>query len=115
MYSLAAMLKRYLPEEDAVLDDARVTGWSVRRAGDAKELILALRDAHDRDATLRRPHQDLLALTAARLEEADMAASLQAGWTLARDAIVTPVAASPLTPLTRLAPSIRVFVSPRAR
>jgi hypothetical protein len=114
MYSLAAMLKRYLPEEDAVFDDTRATGWSLARAAAAKELILALRDAHDRDATLRRPHQDLIASTAAHLEEADMHASLQAGWTLARDAIVTPVAASPLTPLTRLAPSIRVFVSPRA-
>jgi hypothetical protein len=114
MYSLAAMLKRYLPEEDAVFDEARATGWSPGRAGAAKELILALRDAHDRDSAHRRPHQELIELTAARLAETDMAASLQAGWTLARDAIVTPVAASPLTPLTRLAPSIRVLVSPRA-
>ena len=47
--------------------------------------------------------------------EADLAASLASGWTLARDVSVTPVAASPLTPMTRLAPSIRVIVPARER
>ena len=54
-------------------------------------------------------------LTAERLSEADLAASLASGWTLARDANVTPVAPSPLTPLTRLAPPIRVIVPARER
>ena len=115
MYSLAAMLKRYLPDDDAVIDWGHASGWTLSRAAAAKELILALRDAHDRDAPHRRPHQDLMLVTAAQLAETDMASSLSAGWALARDAQVTPVAGSPLTPLTRLAPSIRVFVSPRAR
>ena len=36
-----------------------------------------------------------------------MIASLDAGWTLARDADIGPVSALPITPLTRLAPSLR--------
>ncbi len=113
MYSLAAMLKRYLPVEDAVLDAGRNHGWSTSRAMKAKELILALREAHDREATLPRPHQALIDLAAACLAEPDMAASLAAGWTLALDAHVTPVAPTALTPLTRLAPTLRVLVTPR--
>jgi serine/threonine protein kinase len=115
MYSLAAMLKRYLPDDDTVLDGGLASGWSLSRARAAKELILALRDAHDRETPLRRPHQELMQLTGERLADSDLAASLSSGWTLARDANVTPVAASPLTPLTRLAPSIRVIVPPRER
>ncbi|MEO6564759.1 MAG: hypothetical protein ABIO63_01885, partial [Casimicrobiaceae bacterium] len=114
VYSLAAMLKRYLPVEDAVLDAARSSGWSVSRAMKAKELILALREAHDRDASLPRPHQALMDLAAECLAEPDMAASLAAGWTLALDAQVTPIAPTALTPLTRLAPALRVLVAPRA-
>jgi hypothetical protein len=113
MYSLAAMLARYLPD-DGAHDPARGAGWSRARAAEARELIGALREAHDRDASQSRPHQALMESTAARLAEPDIAASLAAGWTLARDASVTPVAPSPLTPLTRLAPRIRVMVSPRA-
>ena len=111
-YSLAAMLRRYMPSEDRFYEAA--TGWTAERAGAAKDLILALRDAHDRDGSQPRPYPALMALTSARLAEPDMAASLAAGWRLARDAIVTPVAASPVTPLTRLAPSLRVMLSPRA-
>src|SRR5207237_69293 len=49
MYSLAAMLKRYLPEEGAVRQSA-TTGWAAERYDAAKSLILALREHHDRDA-----------------------------------------------------------------
>ena len=44
---------------------------------------------------------------------AELTASLQHGWTLARDATLAPVAASPLTPVTRLAPPTRIMMSPR--
>jgi len=111
-YSLAAMLRRYMPAEDCLYDAA--TGWSSDHASAAKDLILALRDAHDRDGTQARPYPALMAMTAARLAEPAMAQSLAAGWCLARDRVVTPVAASPITPLTRLAPSLRVMLSPRA-
>ena len=115
MYSLAAMLKRYLPREDAMLESGLACGWSLARADAAKELVLALRDAHDRETPLRRPHEELMQLTAARLADPDLSASLASGWTLARDANVTPVATSPLTPLTRLAPPIRLIVPARER
>jgi len=112
VYSLGAMLRRYMPSEDR-LHDATI-GWTPDRAAAAKDLILALRDAHDRDGALARPYPALMGMTSERLAEPDMAASLAAGWLLARDMNVTPVAASPRTPLTRLAPSLRVMVSPRA-
>jgi hypothetical protein len=112
MYSLAAMLKRYLPDDDLVHDRAQVAGWCAERYHAAKALILAIRDAHDREALSSRPHHDLLQLTGAQLADADMIASLEAGWTLARDANVATAPALPLTPLTRLAPSVRVTQSP---
>jgi serine/threonine protein kinase len=114
VYSLAAMLRRYLPAEDRMVDLDGAAGWTAERASAAKDLILALRDAHDREATQARPYPALMAMTSARLAEAGMEASLAAGWCLARDADVTPVAASPITPLTRLAPPLRIMVSPRA-
>ena len=114
MYSLAAMLKRYLPEEGAVRQSA-TTGWAAERYDAAKSLILALREHHDRDAPQSHPHAALINTTGARLREKDLASSLASGWTLARDVDVIPASASPLTPMTRLAPSIRVFVSPHER
>jgi hypothetical protein len=113
MYSLAAMLKRYLPEEDVVHDPKRATGWSAQRYRAAKSFILAVREAHDRDAPQQHPHPQLIEMTRERLSAADLAASLQHGWTLARDASLVPVAASPLTPVTRLAPPVHMIVSPR--
>ena len=115
MYSPAAMLKRYLPDEGMVHEPERATGWTRERYDAAKALILTLRDHHDRDAPQLHPHAQLIEATGARLREDELALSLASGWTLARDVSVAPVGASPLTPMTRLAPSIRVFVSPHDR
>ena len=107
MYSLAAMLKRYLPDDDLVRSREEVAGWTPERYHAAKALLLALRDSHDREAVHAHPHEELLQITHAQLEGENMIASLDTGWTLARDADVGPVSALPITPLTRLAPSIR--------
>jgi serine/threonine protein kinase len=114
MYSLAAMLKRYLPDEGAVRQSA-ATGWTGERYDAAKSLILALREHHDRGAPQAYPHAALINVTGARLRQKDLASSLASGWTLARDIDVVSTGASPLTPMTRLAPSIRVFLSPHER
>ena len=53
--------------------------------------------------------------TGAMLRESDLAQSLAAGWTLARDVTLASGVASPLTPMTRIAPPIRVFRKPRER
>ena len=45
LYSLAAMLKRYLPGEAA----GRRHGMDTQRYDDARTLIFRLRDCHDRD------------------------------------------------------------------
>jgi hypothetical protein len=104
MYSLAAMLKRYLPEESRALQLAPEAGWSARRYDAAKAFILRVRDCHDCELPAERPHAALIALCAQRLHEDELAQSLERGWTLAREATVSATSASPLTPVTRLAP-----------
>ncbi|HEY2865140.1 MAG TPA: hypothetical protein VGK37_16075 [Casimicrobiaceae bacterium] len=105
LYSLAAMLKRYLP----TADPGGETGWTPERYDDARTLIFRLRECHDRDLPHWRPHQQLMDFTAARIGETDLAASLDYGWELARDA-ASGGAALPITPMTRTAPAIRAFV-----
>src|SRR5439155_18420364 len=68
--------------------------------------IFRLRECHDRDIPQWRPHQQLLDITGARIGESDLVISLDHGWELARDATASG-AASPITPMTRIAPSIR--------
>ena len=128
MYSVAAMLKRYLPDDDVAHARDAAAGWTVDRYHAATALILAIREAHDGELPSRRPHDDLLEMTRGQLAQPDMIASLEQGWSLARDASIQTVAALPLTPLTCLAPSVRltkasspvpvsfspIIVSPRA-
>jgi hypothetical protein len=113
LYSLAAMLKRYLPEETFGLRPPRDAGWTAERYDAAKALILRIREFHDGELPRERPHAELIEATAARLRDDDLAMSLADGWTLAREATVAPASASPLTPVTLLAPSIRVVRSGR--
>jgi len=108
MYSLAAMLKRYLPDSLPGIDIERTAGWTPERYGAAKRLILAIRESHDSDLPARRPHDDLLATTAAQLAEDELARSLERGWSLAHELTVSAVSASPLTPVTRVAPLTRI-------
>ena len=102
LYSLAAMLKRYLPDEADAAVDGGQRGWTAKRYDDARALIFRLRDFHDGDYSLWRPHRELMEITAAHLAEADLVASLADGWTLARN---VEIAAAPslVTPLTRIA------------
>ena len=115
MYSLAAMLQRYLPEWNGVAG----AGWSEERYAAAKSLIRWIRDTHDAELTPVRPHAALIAETGARLDESDLLDSLERGWTLAHDAAIAPYAAAPLTPvtlltpITRLAPPVQVTRSGR--
>jgi len=104
LYSLAAMLRRYLPDEaEAAVDGgANGKGWTAKRYDSARALIYRLRDCHDGDFSLWRPHRDLMEITAAHLTEADLTLSLAEGWTLARD-VELPAAPSLVTPLTRIA------------
>ena len=113
MYSLAAMLKRYLPGERRLCPPELSGGWTVQRYDAAKALILKIRAAHDRELTLRRPHAELIAETSAHVRENELAQSLDQGWTLARDAQPFAVPATPLTPVTRLAMPLRLVIPPR--
>ncbi|HEX9274971.1 MAG TPA: hypothetical protein VGA51_01050 [Casimicrobiaceae bacterium] len=104
MYSLAAMLKRHLPDESLVLQPARAAGWTTERYDAAKAFILRIRDCHDSELPAQLTHAALLEQSGARLSEPELALSLERGWTLAREASVSAASASPLTPVTRLAP-----------
>ena len=102
LYSLAAMLRRYLPDEAqaAIVDGERT--WTAKRYDAARALIFRLRKCHDGDFSAWRPHRELMEVTAAHLDEPDLASSLLEGWTLARDAEI-PATPSLVTPLTRIA------------
>ena len=113
MYSLAAMLKRYLPDERRLCPPEQSSGWTVQRYDAAKALILKIREAHDRELTLRRPHAALIMETSAQVRENELALSLECGWTLARDAQPIAAPATPLTPVTRLALPLRLVIPPR--
>jgi hypothetical protein len=102
-YSLAAMLKRYLPDEEWAGAEGREAGWMATRYDDARALIYQLRECHDRALPDARPHQGLMDITGARTRERDLADSLVTGWSLSRDAAVAD-ASTPITPLTRIAP-----------
>src|SRR5437867_3999187 len=104
MYSLAAMLKRHLPDESLVLQSASAAGWTAERYDAAKAFILRIRDCHDGEFPAQRPHAALIEQSGATLAEPELALSLERGWTLAREASVSAASASPLTPVTRLAP-----------
>ena len=103
-YSLAAMLKRYLPSDRRGVDDVE-TGWTSSGYDDARSLIFRLRDTHDRDLPRWRPHPELIDFCAARLDEPGLAGSMQKGWTLGPGEIAagtaTPI--TPMTPVTRIA------------
>ncbi|HUH93055.1 MAG TPA: hypothetical protein VL742_07905 [Casimicrobiaceae bacterium] len=106
MYSLAAMLKRYLP--DAVEPVARGAGWTAERYDAAKSLILRIREAHDTDPALPRPHAELIEATGARLDEGELSSSLERGWSLARELNGSAAYGAPLTPVTQVAPVTRI-------
>src|SRR5262249_26816087 len=88
-------------------------GWTTERYDAAKALILRIRELHDGELPRERPHPELVDITAARLFDDDLARSLQQGWTLAREVTLAPTSVSPLTPVTLLAPAIRVTRSGR--
>ncbi len=91
-FSLAAMLWRFLPEDD----DAPGFGWSGERHDQAKEFVQQLLDVHGAPLPTQWPHRQLIALAALRLREPDLQAALRAGCTfdperaLALDTGLTP-------------------------
>lgn len=110
MYSLAAMLKRYLPAPERLGHADGAAGWTEDRHVEAKVLILKIRDAHDRHANEPLPHQKLIDLSGAHLNDRDLVVSLERGWNLAEDmnAVEATAPTVPLTPVTLIEPQVRV-------
>ncbi len=113
MYSLAAMLKRYLPAAQSLHDPVSANAWTAERFDAARSLIFCIREAHDGELSSRRPHSALIERTSAQLAAPDLARSLERGWMLARETPLPAAQSLPLTPITRLAPSIRLVIPPR--
>ena len=97
VFSLAAMLRRYLPDPDGPLS----APWNHERHAQARALVRRLLQAHDEDLPARRPHTELIALASRPLQDPELAASLNRGWTLAARSDVSSDD-SP-TPITRIA------------
>ncbi len=106
LFSLAAMLWRYLPELDAAADRA----WTQARHAKASALVRRLVEVHDSELPATRPHAELIALASEPLGQPDLRHSLQRGWTLAIDAGVAARAVP--TPVTRIALPLAVSTTP---
>jgi hypothetical protein len=108
LFSLAAMLWRYLPE----LEDTTTGAWTRPRHAKARALVRRLIEAHDAELPAKRPHAELIALAGEPLAQPELSESLQRGWTLAFDSRIAR-AASP-TPVTRIALPVVTAVAPVA-
>ena len=96
IFSLAAMLQRYLP----VPGTGATGAWTDLRHADAQALIARLLDAHSGLAAAQRPHRELIAMASTALGDPGLAASLEQGWHLS-DEVLVPRAQTP-TPVTRI-------------
>ncbi|MEO7244081.1 MAG: hypothetical protein ABIX12_02910 [Rubrivivax sp.] len=108
IYSLAAMLRRYLPDPEGPLD----CGWTLARHGQARALVRRLLEVHDADRPARRPHADLIVQATRPLDDADLSESLEAAWRLTPGP--TSASADAVTPVTRIAQPVAplVFLAP---
>jgi hypothetical protein len=104
IYSLAAMLRRYLPNPEGPL----VAGWSAALHGQARALVRRMLDVHDTERPAKRPHGELIALATQPLDDANLAESLEYGWefALSRGSAHQPAP----TPVTRIAMPIAPIV-----
>ena len=107
LFSLAAMLRRYLPEPDRE-DDA--CGWTAARRGQARALVRRLLEVHDAELPAVRPHAELIAVTDDELRDPELADSLQRGWMLGERSSGA-IDDSP-TPVTRIALPLALPSSP---
>ncbi len=106
LFSLAAMLRRYLPEPER--DDA--CGWTAARRGQARALVRRLLEAHDADLPAVRPHAGLIAIADDELRDPELAEALQRGWLLGERSVAANDD-SP-TPVTRIALPLAPPLSP---
>jgi serine/threonine protein kinase len=109
LFSLAAMLWRYLPELESTADRA----WTPTRHAKASALVRRLIETHDSELPATRPHAELIALASEPLTQPDLRHSLQRGWTLAID--TTSAARAAPTPITRIALPLAAPVTPVAQ
>jgi hypothetical protein len=95
VFSLAAMLRRYLPDPEGLPNGT----WTQARHAQARALVRRLLEAHDAEwLGQRRPHAEVLALTAQALADPDLVASLARGWTLSvRSGLIHTACATPVT------------------
>ena len=95
VFSLAAMLRRYLPDPDSLPEGS----WTHARLAQARAMVRRLLAAHDAEwSGQQRPHVEMLALSEAALADPDLALSLTQGWTLSlRSEVIHTECATPVT------------------
>lgn len=107
MFSLAAMLERYLPQPSRLGTIDAPPGWTQSHLHEAGLLLRAIRDSHDQESAAPRPHAQLLARSGAVLDNHEFRSSLESGWNLvATVSDAGPTVVAP-TPVTRIAPSLQ--------
>ena len=97
LFSLAAMLWRYLPESSTVVG----ADWTEERHALAGAFVRQLLDVHNDPIPAQWPHRALIGLAALRLREPALMASIQAGRSFDPER-TNPLGIEP-TPATRLA------------
>jgi len=107
LFSLAAMLRRYLPEPE----QADAGGWTAARRAQACALVRRLLEAHDAELPSVRPHAGLIALADDELRDPELAASLERGWRLGEKSLAASEDESP-TPITRIAMPVVLPATP---
>ena len=101
-FSLAAMLRRYLPATGLAAT------WTAERYAQARALVQCLLDIHDAECPAQRPHRALIESTSHATSDPELIASLQHGWRLAVGDVA--VGRDCPTPVTRIAPLIEANV-----
>ncbi|MEO6364341.1 MAG: hypothetical protein ABIO71_14015, partial [Caldimonas sp.] len=84
LFSLAAMLWRYLPE----LEASAQSGWTEHRHAQAVDFVRLLVDAEIDPLPSRPPHAELIAITDLRLAEAELVSAMRAGFTFEAECAV---------------------------
>ena len=97
LFSLAAMLRRYLPDPE----QANACGWTEEHRAAGRALVRSLLEAHDAELPATRPHAELIALADEGLRDPELAESLQRGWVVGERDV--PAGDDSPTPITRIA------------
>ncbi len=97
LFSLAAMLWRYLPK----LERSAGSGWTPNRHAQATAFVRLLVEADSGPLPAQRPHAELIVFTEWHLREPELGAALLAGFTFEAERTAPSGSSTPLTRVFR--------------